>query len=60
MACKTKKKKAQRGAVVKRAAACPPRRGTRRGPRDGSGPRGGTAACPVTRSKAKSKTTKKK
>ena len=27
--------------------------GPRRGPRDGSGPRGGTKACPVTRSKSK-------
>jgi len=30
--------------------------GTRRGPRDGSGPLGGTKACPVT----KKKTTRKK
>ena len=29
--------------------------GSRQGPRDGSGPRGGTAACPVTKSKSRKK-----
>ena len=56
MACKTKKKKAQRGVVVRRKTTTCPAPGRRGGPRDGSGPRGGTAACPKT----KSKTTKKK
>ena len=39
--------------MARKTTVCRP--GSRRGPRNGTGPRGGTAACPVTRAKRAAK-----
>jgi len=40
-------------ATRKRAPRCTPRKYSRRGPKDGTGPRAGTKACPKTPRKKK-------